>query len=460
VTGMLPARGERARADGQQWRLPPWMTRAALVLALALLAVRAGLASAAFMAPGGTIAGWSLSPKTTCVLCNLKQPTPQATQQHQLTPKEYATFLAQNLPLDDALGQMIMIQFYTSYVSPELQQMINAQRVGGALLLGRPVRPADQTLNPQLQKLSGNGIPLFTTIDQEGGSVNRFWTIIGPLPSAGSLADAVAAQARGVQDANLLHTYGYNLNFAPMADLGAPNEDSQFYGRTFGRDPTRVATMAGAYLDGLQQSGYVIGCLKHFPGGLEATGIDPHNYMPVLNRSRADWEALDLAPYRALLQTGTVQAIMVSHEIVPAVDSKLPTSLSPAVITDTLRSELGFDGVVITDDLHMHALNQQWSVWDAGVLSVKAGADIIGQMATPYEVQQTLDGLNQAINSGQITRARINDSVRRILTLKIQMGLIAMPGKGSTPTRHASQQDGALPGALPVARLKEAQPLA
>jgi beta-N-acetylhexosaminidase len=215
--------------------------------------------------------------------------------------------------------------------------------------------------------------------------------------------------------------------------------------------------MAGAYLDGLQASGQVLGTLKHFPGGLVATDADPHIVMPVLNRSRADWEAIDLAPYRALLASGDVHAIMVSHEVIPAVDPNLPTSLSPAIITDTLRKELGFDGVVVTDDLHMQALNARWSVWNAGVLAVKAGADIIGQMATPEEVQNTIDALKQAISRGEITRTRIDDSVRRILTLKIQLGLIAMPDTGRQHRSYAGPPPALALVAPPAARMPERQ---
>jgi beta-N-acetylhexosaminidase len=119
---------------------------------------------------------------------------------------------------------------------------------------------------------------------------------------------------------------------------------------------------------------------------------------------------------------------MVSHEMIPAVDPNLPTSLSPAVITATLRDELGFDGVVISDDLHMKALVARWSIAEASVLAIKAGTDIVADLATPEEVQSTVAALNQAISSGQITRAQINASVQRILTLKIRMGLIPLPG--------------------------------
>jgi beta-N-acetylhexosaminidase len=157
------------------------------------------------------------------------------------------------------------------------------------------------------------------------------------------------------------------------------------------------------------------------------TTTDPHLGLPVLTRSRADWERIDLAPYRMLLKSEDVRAIMVSHEMLQAVDSRLPTTLSPAVIDGTLRGELGFGGVVITDSLYMGALNAHWSIAEAAVLAIKAGADMVIGPYNPEIVRETKDALRQALASGVLTRARIDASVRRILTLKLQMGLLPMP---------------------------------
>jgi beta-N-acetylhexosaminidase len=246
---------------------------------------------------------------------------------------------------------------------------------------------------------------------------------------------------------------GFNLNLAPVVDVG--KENPQIGDRSFSADPTRVAQMAAAYLEGLQASGTVTACLKHYPG-LGITNVDPHYGMPILNRSKDDWEKMDLEPYRQLLAYDAVRAIMVTHEMIPAVDPQLPSSLSPAVLEGVLRQELGYDGVVITDSLYMGALNQRWSIEQATVLAVKAGADMLfGPVGGPYHMQLTIGVLKQAIADGQLSRERIDTSARRILAIKIRMGLIAMP-KPSTPTptplptRISSPQDGALPrhGAL------------
>jgi beta-N-acetylhexosaminidase len=247
----------------------------------------------------------------------------------------------------------------------------------------------------------------------------------------------------------MLQKYGFNLNLAPVVDVGTSNP--QLAGRTFGATPDRVATMASAYLTGLQANGQVTGVLKHFPG-LGATTTDPHVGMPYLYRSRADWESIDLAPYRALLANNDVRAIMVSHEMIPAVDPTYPTSLSPAVIDGTLRGELHFNGVVITDDLVMGALNAQWSVPQASELAVEAGADLLIGPRSAQDVLETRDAIKQAISSGKLSQSRINASVTRILTLKIQMGLIPMPPPSTsdgTGPRDSVPIDAALPSPVP-----------
>ncbi len=440
-------RASTPRRQGER-RLPAWMVRVALVLGLVVLGIRAGTASASFMTPGGDIVGWSRLPVAHCSLCTVAQPN-ATSQSHPLTPPEYAALLTQHMTLDDELGQMMLVQFVGHDVTPDAVQMINAQGAGGVLFFGDNIQSADQVkaLNAHLQQIAP--IPLLLAVDQEGGYVNRFLNIIGPLPTAASLPDPAAARARGQQDAGYLHDFGFNLNLAPVVDVGTSNP--QLYGRTFGDSPDRVATMAAAYMEGLQASGQVTACLKHFPG-LGGTSTDPHIGLPVLNRSRADWESIDLAPYRILLKSEDVRAIMVSHEIIPAVDPTLPTTLSPAIINDTLRGELGYDGVVITDSLYMGAINEHWSVPEASVLAIKAGADIVIGPYNPEVVQETKDALKQAVASGQLTRARIDQSVRRILLLKLEMGLLHLPSQGHGRPTGSLPPGGpslaALPGAV------------
>ncbi|HEY7124872.1 MAG TPA: glycoside hydrolase family 3 protein [Ktedonobacterales bacterium] len=428
-----------------------WLLRLGLLLLFAILGVRAGLASTALMSPGGAIVGWSQVPQARCIPCELSKSVPTNTA-HPLTSSDYAALLTQHLTLDQALGQMMVGQFSGQDVTPDAIQMLTTYDLGGFILYAANIGSASQirALNAQLQKLAS--IPLLTSVDQEGGDVNRFLDLVGPLPDAAELTDPQMARARGQQDAALLHDYGFNVNLAPVVDVGRSNP--QLGGRTFGTTPDRVTAMASAYLEGLQGSGQVTGTLKHFPG-LGDTNTDPHLAMPVLNRSLADLEQIDLQPYRLMLKSEDVRAIMVSHELIPAVDAQLPTSLSPAVINGLLRGELGYNGVVMSDSLYMDAISARWSVPDAALLAIQAGTDIVTGLYSPQIVQQTIETLKNALTSGKLTRQRIDASVQRILTLKIRMGLIPLPQQTSGQQTTLTGYGSGLPDALQIGRVPQ-----
>ena len=269
---------------------------------------------------------------------------------------------------------------------------------------------------------------MIVAIDQEGRTVDRLQALDGPRPSAadiGATNDPNKATAAGIRDAQDLTSYGFNLNLAPVVDVSNVY-NQQLYGRTYGNNAALVTKMAQAYLQGLQQSGKVSGTLKHFPG-LGDVGVDPHSGVPDLYRSKSDLEAIDWAPYRALIQQGNVHAIMVTHEIVHAIDSSIPSSLSYKVITGILRNELGFQGVIMTDSLTMEGITAYYTEDQAAAVAVEAGSDLLMGASTPADVASMIQGIKQAINSGMISQQRIDDSVRRVLTLKYQIGLLPIP---------------------------------
>jgi beta-N-acetylhexosaminidase len=406
---------------------------AALIGVCALIA-HAGLASAQFIQPGLGIPGWSYVEQARCIACQVAN-SPNA--QHAMTADEYADLLLQRMTLDEQLGQLIIVQFAGQSTTPEALRMVTDQGVGGVLSFAANIQTADQTRAMTSDLQHAAAIPLLMSVDQEGGLVNRFRAIIGPQPGANTMTTPEIAYQRGQHDAQLLQSYGYNLNLAPVVDVGTANP--QLLDRTFGADPQTVATLAGAYMAGLQDSAAVTACLKHFPG-IGATTTDPHLGLPVLSRSRADWKRIDLAPYRTLLATGNVHAIMVTHEMIPAVDSQYPSSLSPAVIDGELRQKLGFQGVVITDSLVMGALNNRWTVPQAAALAIEAGADMVIGPQNAQVVAQVKDALKAAISSGKLSQARIETSVKRVLKLKITMGLLPIPHPTSqaTSTSHAA----------------------
>jgi beta-N-acetylhexosaminidase len=338
--------------------------------------------------------------------------------------------IEQNMTLDQKLGQMMIVQFFGPTYGLDISTMISQYHVGAVLLYTVNNNITDKVqLKGLIQQMqSSSSLPMVVAIDQEGGTVDRLKALDGPRPAAadiGATNDPSKAMAEGIQDAQDLASYGFNLNLAPVVDV-TNVYNPQLYGRTYGNNAALVTSMAQAYLQGLQQSGKVLGTLKHFPG-LGDVGVDPHSGVPNLYRSKSDLDAIDWAPYRALIQQGDVHAIMVTHEIVHAIDDNRISSLSPRVVTGVLRDELGFQGVIMTDSLTMEGITAYYTEGQAAAIAVEAGSDLLMGARNPAEVAAMIEGIKQAIASGAISQQRIDDSVRRILMLKSQMGLLPLP---------------------------------
>ena len=359
-------------------------------------------------------------------------PTPGAKTPltHHITPQDYINLILSQMTLDQKLGQMMIVQFVGPDYGLDISTMVTQYNVGSVLIFPANNNVVSKTqLKGLIQQMQSNStIPLAVAIDQEGGTVDRLVNLDGARRSATSIGltnDPAQATAAGVQDAKDLSSYGINLNLAPVVDV-TNVYNSQMYLRTFGDNPTLVTKMAEAYLQGLQQSGKVLGTLKHFPG-LGDVAADPHNSVPYLNRSLSQLEAIDWAPYRTLIQQGNIHAIMVTHEIVSAVDASKPSSLSYKLVTGILRNQLGFNGVIMTDSLTMEGITAYYTEAQAAALAIEAGSDILMGASTPNDVANMITGIKQAMASGEISQQRIDDSVRRILLLKYQMGLLHIP---------------------------------
>jgi beta-N-acetylhexosaminidase len=274
-----------------------------------------------------------------------------------LTPAQVVALLLSKMSLDEKLGQMMMVQFVGQSYSTDLSTMINQYHVGSVLYFQFNIGSKSQLsgLNSQMQHDAS--LPLLIAVDQEGGTVDRLINLDGAQPSAsqiGASGNPKKAYQQGVKDAKNLAAYGFNLNLAPVVDVNNVY-NWQLQGRTYGSTPTTVSEFAEQYLTGLQQSGKVLGTLKHFPG-LGDVSTDPHYGLPALTRSLSNLNAIDWAPYRTLINQGHVYSIMVTHEIVDAVDKTQPSSLSPKVI-GILRNQLHFQGVIITDSLTMDSIH-------------------------------------------------------------------------------------------------------
>jgi beta-N-acetylhexosaminidase len=345
--------------------------------------------------------------------------------------KARAEQILQGMTLAQKLGQMIMVEYLgNSYQDSGLQYMIQQEHVGGFMYQASNHNfdaPYDQINNVAAfsqQAQQDADLPLLIATDQEGGLVNRLYTFHGYLPSAQELAATGQPQQafqQGRQDAIWLRQLGINTDLAPVVDVQTVNPPI-LESRMFGSNPQTVATYAGAFLNGLQQND-VAGCLKHFPG-LGAITSDPHAGLPIVNRSMAQLEQIDLKPYELLLSTDHPAMVMATDVLMPAIDPNLPAELSPKAINGVLRGKLGYNGVVITDGLYMDGISEQWSLSQAAVLAIIAGDDIVEGPYTPNQVASVITALENAIQQGQLTIDRINQSVLRILLLKIQYGLL------------------------------------
>src|SRR6266536_6559869 len=345
-----------------------------------------------------------------------------------LTDSDLAMKIVQNMSLDQKLGQMVIVEFYGSTVNTDLNQMIQSNRVSGVLIENKngnaQTRSQLIALNQAMQKAAA--IPLFISTDFEGGYVNELRLITGERSSEqtiGATGDPKVAYNAGHSAAADLAALGLNVNFMPIVDVLTNPNNPGLPMRTFGSDPTLVTNMGRAYLKGLTDGG-VIGCLKHFPG-LGSASIDPHFSLPQMDRSLATLNAIDFVPYRTMINEGIVPMVMVTHILNPQLDPKLPTSLSPKVVTGILRKQLNFKGVIISDTLWMGGISKTYSLAQAAVLAVKAGTDLLLGPRGLADTQHMLYGLHQAVMSGQISQAQIDASVARILEMKIHYKIIS-----------------------------------
>jgi len=297
--------------------------------------------------------------------------------------------------------------------------------VGGMILYGRNIVSEEQLKGLAeayfLDVAQAGVYAPFLAVDEEGGYVARVANKLGyPLTltpeSMGKLENPALALDAGRQIGEYLSSFGINLDFAPVADV-LVQDGGELGSRSFGKDPDVVAQMALSMADGLRQQG-LIPCFKHFPGHGAITG-DTHDGKVISKRSRAKMAA-EWAPFEAGIDQD-IEMIMVSHFIAAALDDKYPCALSEKVIDGLLRREMGYDGVVITDALRMDAIADHYDSDEAAVLAIQAGADLL---LLPNNFRKAVRGIIQAVEKGQITEERIDESVIRILELKIKAGLI------------------------------------
>jgi beta-N-acetylhexosaminidase len=321
----------------------------------------------------------------------------------------------EGLSLEEKVGQLLMIGFMGTRPSSELVHLLRDRHVGGVILFFRNIEEAERLteLTQSIQELARR--PLLLSADQEGGSVLRVRKGATLLPSAmgiGRLGEE-AVRETGRICGEEMRALGLNLNLAPVLDINTP--DNPGIGiRSFGERATDVARLGRAYVEGIQGAG-VLACAKHFPGK-GAAKLDAHLDLPTIQKSIQDLEAEELVPFRACIDAG-VAATMTSHCVYRGIDEK-PATLSRRMLTQLLRQELKFPGLLITDDMEMGAITRYLDGSQAGVASFAAGADIILVCKSHAVQEATLDAIIAAVKSGEIPMERLEESFTRIQQAK------------------------------------------
>ncbi len=326
-------------------------------------------------------------------------------------------------PMERALGQLVMIGFEGTETTPELRSFIREEGIGGVILFRRNITSKGQLvrLTNRLQEEVGD-VPLLVAIDQEGGRVQRLTSAFGAFPSMAEVGRAAAAAGdpgvvlrAGERVAGILKPLGINLNFAPVLDVNTNPFNPVIGDRALGNDADFVAAMGVQYIRGLLGGG-VLACGKHFPGHGD-TDADSHRELPVLNHTRRRFEVCEWKPFRAAIAEG-VPAIMTAHLLAPNLDPHCPASVSHDITSRLLRGELGFTGVVITDDLTMAGIAQRMSVGDAAVKALAAGSDMILVSEDQAKQRDALDAIKRAADDGTIPPERLIESLTCLTSMK------------------------------------------
>ena len=347
---------------------------------------------------------------------------------------EQASQFVSGMSLEDKVAQMFVLtpEALTGYTSvtaagDTTKAAYGNRPVGGLIYMADNLLSTEQTTemltNMQNIAIERTGLPVFLSVDEEGGTVARVAaneafgvTNVGNMSDIGAAGDAQKAYDAGVTIGTYLKQLGFNVDYAPVADVLTNPDNTAIGTRSFGSDASVVADMVTKELEGLSSQG-VFGTVKHFPGQGGVSG-DSHDGAVTLDKSLEELMQTELVPFQKAVENG-VSFVMVGHISVPqVVGDNTPASLSQMMVSNVLREQLGYQGIVITDAMNMGAVTGTYTADQAAVMAVNAGVDMI---LMPQDYETAYNGLLKAVQDGTITEERINESVERIVKVKLQM---------------------------------------
>lgn len=326
-----------------------------------------------------------------------------------------------NLSIEEKIGQMFLVGIPGTEIDDITRVLITKFKIGGVILYRKNIVDENQLINliNELKELNANNpIPLFISVDEEGGRVNRMPKTILNLERGKNIVKAGGKDLcykSGQALAEQLKLFGMNLNFAPILDIGGFKDGHNIGDRCYGSTAEEVSENAIAAMKGIMDSG-IISVVKHFPGHGASKG-DSHVFMPVISRSIERLEKEDVMPFKTAIEEG-VECIMIGHLILTKFNFIYPASLSYKVITKFLREKLNFKGVVISDDLSMRGISLMFNLKTAVIKSIKAGSDIVMINKKHKSKIKIINHIKKLVLKNKIDLEIINERVSRIIELK------------------------------------------
>jgi beta-N-acetylhexosaminidase len=312
-------------------------------------------------------------------------------------------------------GQLIMVRIAGTELDAATAAFLKANQVRGVCLFRQNMTDAAQLarLTADLRAVMGPGALI--ALDQEGGAVVRATWVPAP-PSAmalGAADDPVLARQVGAAVARAVRALGFNWNFAPVLDLNNNPHNPVIAERSFGADPQRATELAMAWMEGSESEG-VACCVKHFPGHGD-TSVDSHRDLPTVDKPLAELERFEFAPFK--LASGIAAAMMTAHIVYPELDPEVPATMSRRILTGLLREQWGYQGVIITDAMDMHAIAHRYGAGHAAVKALVAGADMVCALGAPEIQAETIKAIAAAIDSGALSAHDVEQRLARLSAL-------------------------------------------
>ncbi|MDU0330834.1 beta-N-acetylhexosaminidase [Paenibacillus sp. 3LSP] len=367
--------------------------------------------------------------------------TPEAPEEPE-KPADPAAKLLDELSTDEKIGQLVLVGMDGTEPNDVTRQLIEEYHVGGFIFYKNNIQDTKQALalfNGLKTANQNKAVPLFLSVDEEGGRVSRMPGELAKLPAARKIGNTGSTELAGQIGEIIgkeLAGFGLNLDFAPVLDVNSNPDNPVIGDRAFGTKPEIVSRMGIAVMKGIQEQG-IIPVVKHFPGHGD-TSVDSHLGLPVVEHDLDRLRKLELVPFKQAIQEGA-DVVMIAHLLMPKLDPDHPASFSKAVIHDLLREELGYEGTIISDDMTMGAIVEHYDIRDAAVQFIQAGGNIVLVGRDAEKEKQVIQALRDAVNSGKISTETLDERVYDVLKLKQKYQLSNDPAQG--PNTKQLNQD-------------------